>query len=128
MRTTSFQLDQNGAVQPAVEEGPTFAAFETFDGQLLERVHRHEIAARGDIELHHIRIAVGGRFVRHSSSQSAFCHIVEGDDKLDPPNARALSCRGPETYVFLPDTLHNRHDVTVYPELAVAILPGAEVR
>jgi quercetin dioxygenase-like cupin family protein len=128
MRTTIFQLDQRGAVQPAVDEVPAFDAFETFDGRPLERVHLHQIATRGDIELQHVRIAAGGHFVMHSSPKLAFCHIIAGEGKLGLPDGRSLPYRGPETYVFLPDTLHDWHDVTVDTLLAVAIVPDAEVR
>lgn len=128
MKTTIFQLDQDGEVRPIVDATPTFAAFESFEGEPLDGVHLHEIVTRGEIELQHVRIAAGGHFVMHSSPKLAFCHIVEGEGKLGLPDGRALSYRGPETYVFLPDTCHDWHEVTFDTLLAVALMPDGGVR
>lgn len=125
VRTTIFELDDDGAVQPRADESPAFEPFTEFDGEPLHGVQLHEIAQRGEIELQLIEIAAGGEFAMHSSPKLAFCHIVRGAGKLGLPDGRELGYRGPETYVFLPGTLHDWHEVTEDTLLAVAIVPDA---
>lgn len=123
VRTTIFELDRHGTVQPRVDTSPAFEPFEEFDGKPLTGVRLHEIATRGDIELQLVEIAARGQFAMHSSPKLAFCHIVGGAGKLGLPDGRELDYRGPETYVFLPETLHDWHDVAEDTLLAVATVP-----
>lgn len=126
MRVTIFELDENGTVRPRIDSAPAFEPFTEFDGEPLHGVRLHEIAQRGDIESQLVEIAAGGKFAMHSSPKLAFCHIVRGAGKLGLPDGSDLDYRGPETYVFLPNTLHDWHEVTEDTLLAVAIVPDSE--
>lgn len=123
MKVTVFDLGPDGNVVPSVDERPLFDPFEEFDGKPLDSVQLHEIETRGDIELQLVHIAAGGHFAMHSSPKLAFCHVVTGAGRLGLPDGRELTYKGPETYVFHPDTLHDWHDVTADTLLAVAIVP-----
>jgi hypothetical protein len=52
----------------------------------------------------------------------AFCQIVRGRGRLGLPDGRSLAYEGPELYVFLPDTLHDWHDVEEDTLLAVCLV------
>lgn len=127
MRTTIFELDEKGAVRPRANDSPAFVPFTEFNGEPLHKVRLHEIGQRGDIELQLVEISSGGHFAMHSSPKLAFCHIVRGAGRLGLPDGRDVDYRGPETYVFLPDTLHDWHDVIEDTLLAVAIVPDSGV-
>ena len=125
MRVTVFRNDEDG-VSPQVTAAPTLEPLPDWDGQALSGVRLHSIEERGDIQLQLVEIDAGGHFVMHSSPKLAFCHIVRGAGRLGMPGGRSLAYRGPETYVFHPDTLHDWHDVTEATLLAVAIMPDGK--
>jgi hypothetical protein len=125
MRVTVFVNDEHG-VSTRVTDAPTLEPLLAWEGLPLSGVQLHTIEERGDIQLQLVEIAAGGNFVMHSSPKLAFCHIVRGAGQLGMPGGRSLAYRGPETYVFHPDTLHDWHDVTEATLLAVAIMPDGE--
>ena len=121
MRTTVFEL-ADGAVQPRVVEAPDWQPFEEFDGAPLERVRLVELRRDAGSELQLVEIAAGGRFAMHSSPALAFCQIVRGRGRLGLPDGRSLAYEAPELYVFLPDTMHDWHDVESDTLLAVCLV------
>ncbi len=121
MRTTIFDRDGD-RVRVQVAESPGWRAFEEYDGKPLERVRVVDLAEPPHALLQLVEIAVGGRFAMHSSPDVAFCQIVRGRGKLGLPDRQELSYIGPELYVFLPDTLHDWHDVEEDTLLAVCIV------
>lgn len=125
MRVTVFLNDGDG-VSPRVTAAPTLEPLLDWDGQSLSGVSLHTIEERGDVQLQLVEIDAGGHFVMHSSPKLAFCHVVRGAGRLGLPGGRSLEYRGPETYVFHPDTLHDWHDVTEATLLAVAIMPDGQ--
>lgn len=125
MRVTVFVNDEQG-VRPRVTDAPTLEPLLAWEGVALSGVTLHTIEERGDIQLQLVEIAAGGHFVMHSSPKLAFCHVVRGAGHLGLPGGRSLPYRGPETYVFHPDTLHDWHDVTETTLLAVAIMPDGK--
>jgi quercetin dioxygenase-like cupin family protein len=121
MRTTVFEL-QSGEVVTSVQDEPAWQPFEEYDGRPLERVRVQDLAEpRGGL-VRLVEIRAGGSFAMHSSPDVAFCQIVRGRGKLGLPDGRALNYRGPELYVFLPDTLHDWHDIEEDTLLSVCLV------
>lgn len=125
MRVTVFVNEEQG-VSPRVTDAPTLEPLLAWEGMALSGVTLHTIEERGEVQLQLVEIAAGGHFVMHSSPKLAFCHVVRGAGHLGMPGGRSLAYRGPETYVFHPDTLHDWHDVTETTLLAVAIMPDGK--
>ncbi len=125
MRTTVFEL-AGERVEPRVREAPDWRLFAEYDGEPLEGVRLVELLAHPGARLQLVEIAAGGRFAMHSSPDVAFCQIVRGRGKLGLPDGRALDYHGPELYVFLPDTLHDWHDIQEDTLLAVCIVAQTE--
>jgi quercetin dioxygenase-like cupin family protein len=121
MRTTVFELE-SGEVVTSVQDEPAWQPFEEYDGRPLERVRVQDLAEpRGGL-VRLVEIRAGGSFAMHSSPDVAFCQIVRGRGKLGLPDGRALNYRGPELYVFLPDTLHDWHDIEEDTLLSVCLV------
>lgn len=121
MRTTIFELDGD-RVRPGVTFSPDWKPFEEYDGKPLEQVRLSEFLQVPGAELQLVEIAAGGHFVMHSSPDVAFCQVVRGRGKLGLPDGTALDYEGPELYVFLPDTLHDWHDIEEDTLLSVCLV------
>lgn len=125
MRTTRFHLD-GGVLGTTVEDPGPFVTLDSYAGDPLKGVRVHEIAVSegvAGLELQHVEIAAGGEFAMHSSPHLAFCHIVRGSGSLSLPDGRVIPYRGPETFVFEPNTEHAWQQVDEETLLAVAIVP-----
>jgi quercetin dioxygenase-like cupin family protein len=121
MRTTIFELSRD-RIEPRVRNAPAWQPFEEYEGKPLERVHVVDLVEpRGGL-IQLVQIAAGGRFAMHSSPDVAFCQIVRGRGKLGLPDGRDLAYKGPELYVFLPDTLHDWHDIEEDTLLSVCLV------
>jgi quercetin dioxygenase-like cupin family protein len=121
MRTTIFKLSGD-RVEPRVRNAPPWQPFEEYEGKPLERVHVVDLVEpRGGL-IQLVQIAVGGHFAMHSSPDVAFCQIVRGRGKLGLPDGRELAYEGPELYVFLPDTLHDWHEIEEDTLLSVCLV------
>lgn len=120
MRTTIFRLDE-GRVAPEVEETPSWKPYAEYDGKSLTGVNLVRLKNLPGAELQLVEIAAGGSFVMHSSPDIAFCQVVRGRGKLGLPD-RELQYEGPELYVFLPDTLHDWHDIEEDTLLSVCLV------
>jgi quercetin dioxygenase-like cupin family protein len=121
MRTTIFELNDDG-VEPRVEQEPRWRPFEEYEGKPLERVQVVDLVEpRGGL-IQLVQIAAGGHFAMHSSPDAAFCQIVRGRGKLGLPDGRELAYEGPELYIFLPDTLHDWHDIEEDTLLSVCLV------
>ena len=123
MRATIFSLREGGLVVE-VSEAPALP-FEEFDGKPLDRVTRVDLHAMDGVEMQLVEIKAGGGFAMHSSPATAFCQIVRGRGKLGLPDGTALDYAGPELYVFLPDTLHDWHDIEEDTLLSVCLVDGS---
>ena len=121
MRTTIFRIDGDRVV-PDVEEKPPWQPFTEYDGKPLDRVRLVELLTVSGAELQLVEIAAGGSFVMHSSPDVAFCQVVRGRGKLGLPDGRELDYQGPELYVFLPDTLHDWHNIEEDTLLSVCLV------
>jgi quercetin dioxygenase-like cupin family protein len=121
MRVTTY-TQQDGTVHAAVEERPDWQPFERYDGMPLDGVELVELGRTAEAEWQLVRIAAGGHFAMHSSSDIAFCQIIEGAGTLRLPGGRELTYRGPELYVFHPDTLHEWDAVTDDTLLSVCLV------
>lgn len=123
MRTITVSLSMDGKPRSHIDETPAFETFEAWGDEPLERVRLHQIERRGEIDLQLVEIAAGGRFAMHSSPKLSFCQVVHGTGQLGLPDGSSVAYRGPETFIFHPDTLHDWHDVSEGTLLAVAIVP-----
>jgi quercetin dioxygenase-like cupin family protein len=121
MRTTIFRLE-SGEVVPEARERPHWQPFDEFDGKTLERVRVQDLAEPPGALMQLVQIAAGGSFAMHSSPDVAFCQVVRGRGKLGLPDGTELDYEGPELYVFLPDTLHDWHDVDEDTLLSVCLV------
>jgi quercetin dioxygenase-like cupin family protein len=121
MRTSVFELS-DGMVSPAVTERPSWEPFEEYDGKPLKQVGLVEVIEfpHGAIQL--VEIRAGGSFAMHSSPDVAFCQIVRGRGKLGLPDGTEINYDGPELFVFLPDTLHDWHDIEEDTLLSVCLV------
>jgi quercetin dioxygenase-like cupin family protein len=120
MRTTIFSRKRRG-VEPHVSERPPWRPFVEYDGKPLNDVSLVELQQGGNFEIQLVEIGAGGHFVMHSSPDVAFCQVVRGRGKLGLPDGE-LVYRGPELYVFLPDTLHDWHDIEEDTLLSVCLV------
>ena len=118
MKTTVFAR----GVVPDVSERPSWQPFEEYEGKPLESVSLVELQRGGNFEMQLVEIGAGGHFAMHSSPDVAFCQVVRGRGKLGLPDGTALSYRGPELYVFLPDTLHDWRDIQEDTLLSVCLV------
>lgn len=125
MRTTIFELT-NGGVTPDVKDSPEWQPFLEYGGEPLEKVRLVELLTVTGAELQLVEIAAGGHFVMHSSPDVAFCQIVRGRGKLRLPDGQDLTYQGPELYVFLPNTLHEWHDIAEDTLLSVCLVKQQE--
>jgi quercetin dioxygenase-like cupin family protein len=121
MRVTAFTED-NGSVHTAIADTPNWQPFEEYDGEPLDGVSLVELGQVPQAEFQLVRIAAGGHFAMHSSSDIAFCQIIEGAGTLRMPGGRELTYRGPELYVFHPGTLHEWDAVTDDTVLSVCLV------
>jgi quercetin dioxygenase-like cupin family protein len=124
MRVTIFTR-HDGTVEPAIDDAPAWEPFEEFDGKQLTEVDLAELGETAQVELQLVRIAAGGHFAMHSSPDVAFCQIIEGAGTLRLPDGRELTYRGPELYIFHPDTLHEWDAVTSDTLLSVCLIRPA---
>jgi quercetin dioxygenase-like cupin family protein len=121
MRTTVFSLDGD-KVDPQIDEKPEWQPFNEYDGKPLTKVALVELLQRGTCEMQLVEIRAGGHFAMHSSPDIAFCQIVYGRGELGLPDGTELRYEGPELYVFMPDTLHDWHDVEEDTLLSVCLI------
>jgi quercetin dioxygenase-like cupin family protein len=120
MKATIFSL-RDGRLVTEISESPA-QPFEEFDGKSLERVTRVDVHAAPQVEMQFVEIKAGGHFAMHSSPVIAFCQIVRGKGKLGLPDGGSLDYSGPELYVFMPDTLHDWHDIDEDTLLSVCLI------
>jgi quercetin dioxygenase-like cupin family protein len=125
MRTTVFEY-RDGDVQVAAAERPEWKALAEYDGKPVERVRDVDLLEIPQATMQLVEIGTGGSFAMHSSPHVAFCQIVRGRGKLGLPDGRELAYSGPELYVFLPETLHDWHDVEEDTLLSVCIVRSAD--
>jgi quercetin dioxygenase-like cupin family protein len=121
MRTTVFE-HRDGDVQAVPLESHDWNRLDQYDGKPLERVRDVEVLEHPQALIQLVEIGAGGSFAMHSSSDVAFCQIVRGRGKLGLPCGREISYIAPELYVFLPDTLHDWHDIEEDTLLSVCII------
>jgi quercetin dioxygenase-like cupin family protein len=121
MRTTVFE-HRDGVVQAAPLERQDWNRLDQYDGMPLERVRDVEVLEHPQALIQLVEIGAGGSFAMHSSRDVAFCQIVRGRGKLGLPGGREIAYGAPELYVFLPDTLHDWHDVEEDTLLSVCIV------
>ncbi len=121
MQTTIFTL-VGDRVETTVNATPEWKPFDEFEGKPLDRVRLVELLTASSAEIQLVEIAAGGRFAMHSSPKMAFCQVVRGKGKLGLPDGRELAYEGPELYVFLPNTLHDWHDIERDTLLSVCLV------
>jgi quercetin dioxygenase-like cupin family protein len=124
VRTTVYST-AGSQVIPTVVEEPAWEPFSAYDGQPLRGVRRTDIDVGQRTQVQLNEIAAGGRFVMHASPDLAFCQIVRGKGKLGLPDGREIPYEGPELYVFLPNALHDWHDIEEDTLLAVCLAENA---
>jgi quercetin dioxygenase-like cupin family protein len=120
VKATIFSL-REGKLVAKVSEAPALP-FEEFDGKPLDRVTRVDLHSSGGVEMQFVEIKAGGNFAMHSSPATAFCQIVRGRGKLGLPDGTELDYAGPELYVFLPNTLHDWHNIEEDTQLSVCLV------
>jgi quercetin dioxygenase-like cupin family protein len=120
MKATIFSL-RDGKLVTEISESPA-QPFEEFDGKALESVTRVDIHSGAGVEMQFVEIKAGGHFAMHSSPVIAFCQIVRGKGKLGLPEGAALDYAAPELYVFMPNTLHDWHDIEEDTLLSVCLV------
>lgn len=125
MKTTVFEL-RNSAVTPDVKDSPAWQPYLEYEGQPLDKVRLVPFLTVDGGEIQLVELAAGGHFVMHSSPDVAFCQIVQGSGKLRLPDGQDLTYQGPELYVFLPNTLHEWHDITEDTLLSVCLIKQRE--
>jgi quercetin dioxygenase-like cupin family protein len=121
VRTTVFH-ESGGRVRPEVKRSPDWQLFEEYEGKPLDNVRLVELLTPSGAEIQLVEIGAGGHFDMHSSPDVAFCQIVRGKGKLGLPGAQDLDYEGPELFVFLPNTLHDWHDVAEDTLLSVCLV------
>ncbi|MGH8874998.1 MAG: hypothetical protein ACRDVM_07090 [Acidimicrobiia bacterium] len=121
MRTTIFELSGERVIA-RVREAPPWMPFTEYDGRPLDRVGLVEVVTVAGAEVQLVEIRAGGHFAMHSSPAVAFCQVVRGRGKLGMPDGTELAYQGPELYVFLPDTLHDWHDIEQDTLLSVCLV------
>ncbi|HUG48008.1 MAG TPA: hypothetical protein VMP67_06305 [Candidatus Limnocylindria bacterium] len=121
MRVSIFS-DADGATVADVLADPDLGLLADWQGQPLSLVRMASILRSGDIEVQVVQIAAGGHFVMHSSPQVAFCQVVRGRGQLGLPDGTSIPYSGPELYVFLPNSLHDWHDISEDTLLSVCLV------
>jgi hypothetical protein len=121
MRTTVFSLEGD-KVSARVTEKHEWQPFDEYDHKPLTNVGLVELLQHATWEMQLVEIRAGGHFAMHSSPDVAFCQIVGGKGKLGLPGETELFYEGPELYVFLPDTLHDWHDIEEDTLLSVCLI------
>lgn len=121
MRTTTFTAEDDG-VAVDIDDAPDLSVLEEYDGKPLEQVESIDLREVPGALFQLVEIAAGGHFAMHSSSDIAFCQIVRGRGKLGLPDGRELGYEGPELYIFMPNTLHDWHDIEEDTLLSVCIV------
>jgi quercetin dioxygenase-like cupin family protein len=121
VQTTIFTL-VGDRIDTTVNATPEWKPFDEFEGKPLYRVRLVELLTASSAEVQLVEIAAGGRFAMHSSPKMAFCQVVRGKGKLGLPDGRELAYEGPELYVFLPNTLHDWHDIERDTLLSVCLI------
>lgn len=121
MRTTVFRVEGERVV-PEVADRPVWKPYPEYGGEPLEGVQLVELLSVPGADLQLVKISTGGSFVMHSSPDVAFCQVVRGRGKLGLPDERELDFQGPELYVFLPNTLHDWHDIEEETLLSVCLV------
>jgi quercetin dioxygenase-like cupin family protein len=121
VQTTIFTL-VGDRIDTTVNATPEWKPFDEFEGKSLDRVRLVELLTASSAEVQLVEIAAGGRFAMHSSPKMAFCQVVRGKGKLGLPDGRELAYEGPELYVFLPNTLHDWHDIERDTLLSVCLI------
>jgi quercetin dioxygenase-like cupin family protein len=121
VQTTIFTL-VGDRIDTTVNATPEWKPFDEFEGKPLDRVRLVELLTASSAEVQLVEIAAGGRFAMHSSPKMAFCQVVRGKGKLGLPDGRELAYEGPELYVFLPNTLHDWHDIERDTLLSVCLI------
>lgn len=121
MRTTIFSV-QSGELEAEARERPDWQPFDEYDRKPLDRVSVQDLVEPPGALIQLVEIGAGGSFAMHSSPDVAFCQVVRGRGKLGLPGGRELDYEGPELYVFLPDTLHDWHDVEEDTLLSVCLV------
>jgi quercetin dioxygenase-like cupin family protein len=121
MRTTVFSLEGRN-VDAQVTEKHEWQPFNEYDGKPLSNVGLVELLKGEICEMQLVEIRAGGRFAMHSSPDVAFCQIVRGRGKLGLPDGTELIYEGPELYAFLPNTLHDWHDIEEDTLLSVCLI------
>jgi quercetin dioxygenase-like cupin family protein len=127
MRTTIFEL-REGHVETDIVDRPEWRSLPEYDGHPLERVRDVAVRELPQASMQLVEIGTGGSFAMHSSPDVAFCQVVRGRGALGLPDGRELAYEAPELYVFLPETLHDWHDVREDTLLAVCVVKGPVVR
>lgn len=121
MRTTIFHAEGQ-ATRAEIRSEPTWQKFNEFDGKPLDQVHLDEVLDVPGARFQLVEIAAGGTFAMHSSPDVAYCQVVRGKGKLGLPDGDALDFEGPELYIFLPNTLHDWHDIEIDTLLSVCLV------
>lgn len=127
MRVTIFHADGE-TTRSEVRPEPDWKPYEEYDGEPLSKVRLDELLTVPGAEFQLVEIAAGGNFVMHSSPVVAYCQVVAGKGKLGLPGGSTLDYRAPELYVFLPDTLHDWHDIEQDTLLSVCLIDQEEPR
>jgi quercetin dioxygenase-like cupin family protein len=121
VRTTVFEY-LDGEVKVTATQRPEWKPLAEYDGKPLERVRDVDLLETPQATMQLVEIRAGGSFAMHSSPHLAFCQIVRGRGQLGLPGGKELAYSGPELYVFLPETLHDWHDIEEDTLLSVCIV------
>lgn len=121
MKTTIFRPEDNRVVSQATGE-PPWQPFDEYEGKALDRVRLVEVIQVAGAEIQLVEIGEGGQFAMHSSPDVAFCQVVRGRGKLGLPDGSEVSYEGPELFVFLPNTLHDWHQIEQDTLLSVCLV------
>jgi quercetin dioxygenase-like cupin family protein len=121
MRTTIFS-PRGEKAGVSVSDQPDWQPLQEFEGKPLEKVHLVEVLSSPGVEIQLVEIAAGGSFAMHSSPALAFCQVVHGKGKLGLPGGEELRYEAPELYLFLPETMHDWHDIEVNTLLSVCLV------
>lgn len=121
MRVSIFR-DADGRTDVEVRPEPALEPMPDWQGLPLTGVRWQRILRNESIDIQLVEIAAGGHFVMHSSPAVAFCQVVRGSGQLGLPGGASIAYRGPELYIFLPNSRHDWHDITEDTLLAVCLV------
>ncbi len=121
MRVSVFR-DADGSTAADVTASPPLEPLPDWQGRRLDRVRLASILRSGPVEVQLVEIAAGGHFVMHSSPLVAFCQVVHGRGQLGLPDGSSIPYLGPELYIFLPNSLHDWHDISQDTLLSVCLV------